>query len=386
MMTPYAKSICHISSVHAAGDPRVRLKEVRSVSYCYKYAYFVTGDMDAEYKEEEPKSLKVIKVYPGKKGRLVRIFVTAPRCIFKALRTKSDIYHIHDPELLLWAWILRLSGSAVVYDIHEDYVTSISQKSYIPEIFRSRVGQLFGFLEKLLSKSFFKVIAESYYKERFPSAVPILNYPILKDLLPVQAFSPDANSVIYTGNVTPDRGALLMAGFHQCSERYDVRFIGRCSPDLYKEFSKDSLSQQKNSPQVEGVGHFVEFSQIIASYAQGNWLAGIAVFPDTEHYRGKELTKFFEYMAVGLPIIASNFPVWKKLIEDQGVGICVPPGDNEAVEKALDWLKEHPQEALAMSRRGKELARTKYSWESQAEKLIDFYQNILDQKKKPSST
>jgi glycosyltransferase involved in cell wall biosynthesis len=104
------------------------------------------------------------------------------------------------------------------------------------------------------------------------------------------------------------------------------------------------------------------------------------LFPNTEHYREKELTKFFEYMAVGLPIIASDFPVWKRLIEDQGVGICVPPGDNQSIESALNWLKANPGEAQEMGRRGKELARTQYSWESQAARLIDFYEEILGER------
>ncbi|WP_372997154.1 glycosyltransferase [Marinobacter sp.] len=172
-----------------------------------------------------------------------------------------------------------------------------------------------------------------------------------------------------------------MADFGACSNKYKVTAIGRCSEELAARLVKMDGDHNAASIELRGVGRFVEFADIIGAYSEGGWLAGIALFPDTVHYREKELTKFFEYMAVGLPIVASNFPVWKTLIEDQGVGICVNPDDNEAIEKALDWLRDHPEEAAEMGRRGKRLAREKYSWDSQAENLIGLYQEIMDKKR-----
>lgn len=372
--------------MHASGDPRVRLKEIRSVSTSYHKVFYITGDLDARHLVDEPKNIEIIKIYPGRRYRLLRFFLTTPLSMLKAYGLKCDIIHIHDPELIPFAWLLSWTGASVVYDIHEDYVTSVAQKKYLPKPLNRITSKLVGAIEKSVTRNFYKVIAEKYYQSRFPSAIKILNYPILKDLLPINAFSVESNCVLYTGNVTPDRGAFLMAGFHANSDEYVIHFVGRCSLELSDKIKAVSADCDQEPPSIKGVGHFVDFSEIVRAYAEGKWLAGIAVFPDTEHYREKELTKFFEYMAVGLPIIASDFPVWKELIEGQGVGICVSPGDDQAISDALDWLLANPEKAFAMSQKGKELAKKKYSWESQAEKLTAFYEDILDQQKKRKST
>jgi glycosyltransferase involved in cell wall biosynthesis len=368
--------ILHISSVHSSSDPRIRLKEIKSLSDRYGHIFFVTGDLDASNKFSEDDRVKIVKVWPGRKNKFRRFLFTSPLCIFRALKLRPDICHLHDPELLIWAWIFKMFGVDVVYDIHEDYVSAVSQKNYIPRFFRSFAGKMVGSIENFLSSNYYRVIAEKYYSRRFPDAEPILNYPILENLLTVCAYSQNASSALYAGNVTPDRGGLAMAEFNAYSSKFDIKAVGRCAPGFYDHLRLYADERNSKPIEVKGIGYFVEFSDIIVEYAKGAWLAGVALFPDTGHYREKELTKFFEYMAVGLPIIASDFPVWKKLIEDQGVGICVPPGDNEAIESALDWLRSHPEKAEEMSRRGKELARRKYSWESQAHRLIDLYERI----------
>jgi glycosyltransferase involved in cell wall biosynthesis len=127
---------------------------------------------------------------------------------------------------------------------------------------------------------------------------------------------------------------------------------------------------------IHGAGRYVPFKEITALYRGGGWLAGLALFPDTPHYREKELTKFFEYMAFGLPIVASDFPAWKALIEGHGVGLCVNAGSTGSINAGLIWLREHPDEARAMGERGRTLVRTTFNWEREAARLVEFYQTL----------
>jgi glycosyltransferase involved in cell wall biosynthesis len=126
-----------------------------------------------------------------------------------------------------------------------------------------------------------------------------------------------------------------------------------------------------------GDGGYVCFERIVDQYRSGNWLAGLATFPDTAHYREKELTKFFEYMAVGLPIIASDFPAWRRLIEDSGVGLCVDPESPRGAAEAIEWLRRNPTEAMRMGERGRELVRSEYNWEKEGRKLVGFYRSLI---------
>ena len=82
-------------------------------------------------------------------------------------------------------------------------------------------------------------------------------------------------------------------------------------------------------------------------------------------------------MAAGLPIVASGFPVWRRLIEGERVGICVDPEDPRAAADAVLWLQQHPGEARAMGERGREAVARRYNWASQAERLVGLYRDLL---------
>ena len=110
----------------------------------------------------------------------------------------------------------------------------------------------------------------------------------------------------------------------------------------------------------------------------GGVRAGLATLRPTQKYQDAYPVKMFEYMAAGLPVIASDFPLWRRLMERGGkCGILVNPQDPQAIAQAMQWILEHPAEAEEMGRRGREAARQHYNWEREAEKLIALYQDLL---------
>jgi len=82
-------------------------------------------------------------------------------------------------------------------------------------------------------------------------------------------------------------------------------------------------------------------------------------------------------MLLGLPIIVSNFPLYEAIVKESNCGIAVNPSSEEEIYKAMKWMHDHKEEALAMGQRGKQKATEKYSWESEFSKLIGFYETIL---------
>jgi len=87
--------------------------------------------------------------------------------------------------------------------------------------------------------------------------------------------------------------------------------------------------------------------------------------------------KIFEYMIAGLPVIASNFPLWKEIVEGNNCGICVNPLDPKEIANAIKYLIDHPDEARAMGENGRRSVLEKYNWEKESEKLIRLYEEIL---------
>ena len=87
--------------------------------------------------------------------------------------------------------------------------------------------------------------------------------------------------------------------------------------------------------------------------------------------------KMFEYMAAGLPVIASNFPLWKKIIEGNQCGLCVAPLDPQAIADAIDYLLVHPEEAERMGRNGQKAVQERYNWGLEELKLTSLYDSLI---------
>jgi glycosyltransferase involved in cell wall biosynthesis len=90
--------------------------------------------------------------------------------------------------------------------------------------------------------------------------------------------------------------------------------------------------------------------------------------------------KMFEYMAAGIPVIASNFPLWRQIVEGNQCGLCVDPLNPKAIAGAIDYLIMNPEIAKRMGENGKKAVIEKYNWPVQAIKLTDFYRTISNEK------
>ena len=84
--------------------------------------------------------------------------------------------------------------------------------------------------------------------------------------------------------------------------------------------------------------------------------------------------KLFEYMTARIPVIASDFPQWREMIEGVGCGLVVNPLVPIAIAEAIRWLLTHSEQAEAMGQRGRDAVLSSYRWECEADKLLGIYQ------------
>ena len=372
------KKVVHLTTVHHPFDTRIYHKECLSL---HKAGYNVSLIVALANKKngEEVVTKDGIRLIATKKrkSRLARMILSTWKTYRLAKKENADYYHFHDPELLWVGWLLKNKNNHVIYDVHEDYYTGILQKDYLKRPIKKIVAKLYDIIEKFFIKCMDIALAEKYYQERYPQGKQILNYPILdQTLLQVKRNTEKpSNTLIYTGNVTEVRGSYLHAKLPKLPSKSEVYFYGKCDRSIAERMNAMAGSASDRL-HFTGIDRFVEREDIDQAYLEKNWLAGLAIFPPTEHYKRKELTKFFEYMTAGIPIICSNFPVWQKFIDRYRCGLTVDPNNPEEWEQAINYLKNYPDERQEMIDNGRRAIKNELNWQAEEEKLLTWYYRL----------
>lgn len=366
------EKVVQLSSAHSNFDNRIFNKISKSLA---SHGYDV--DLIIQHSKDETVDGVNIKALPIVGGRLRRITKILPRLFFKCIDyPPRTIFHFHDPELILVGLLLKLFGYRVIYDIHEDYAEGVHQKKYLPQRLKQFFLSMATFFESLAYKNLYTIIAERYYEERFPESLKVLNYPIIEWAKNLKIERKNPTNILYTGSITFDRGAVNhidLLGY--LDSQVKLKMVGVCAFPVYEKL-RELVEPDLDRLEIVGVSRLVPFNEIIHEYEKEEWLAGMAIFPKSKFYERKHLTKFFEYMAAGLPIIYSDFPEWKELLGPLNVGISVNPDcPIEAVE-AIKKLKESPQLRVQMAKNGREAVFNSYNWKNEEEKLLSFYKEI----------
>ena len=372
--------IVHISSVHSWKDPRIFLKQCRSLAAQGFDVHLLTPD-SLDEKQNGVQLHRVWNLDPAKLKKSILAKLFRPVKLFKMARSlKPDVIHFHDPELIPWALVHRAMGYTMVYDIHEDNMTVIRHRNYIPSYLKGLLASLVGCIEGLAHSVMPTILAEAYYQRRFPKGIIVANYQnisVKKEEISLESGPINIKGeshVLYTGNIEIERGVLkYIEGIRGTSNVY-LHLIGRT---YQRTFDKTIDAQKGLEDRIhwEGLASYVPFSRILERYAERNWLAGLVVFPYSDHYKDKYPTKFFEYMAFGIPIIYTDFSEWKNLLDPLEVGIAVNPEKPAELISALDTLKG--DKALWQSYAKNALYHSKkFSWDHEASKLTTLYNEL----------
>lgn len=372
------KKICILSSVHPALDVRIFYREARTL---VQAGYHVT--LIAQHnKNEIVDGIKIIAL-PEPKNRSSRIFKTTWKLFNLAKRQKADIYHFHDPELMPTGVSLKICTKAkVIYDVHEDVPKQILAKHWIPRLLRRFISIFFNFFEKSASKLFDYIITatpdiKNNFKQR--KVIDIKNYPIL-DFIPKVIQKNDVKQkkkqycLIYTGwALTKERGVKeIIQSLNFINQNYRVKLkliFAFCNKNFENE-----LKNLDKSRSVEFIGHLSP-QEVYKNLPQVD--IGLECAHPTYSYLASLPIKIFEYMAMGLPIIASNFPLWGKIIKRNNCGLIVNPLDPKEIARAIEYLIEHPKEVRIMGENGKKAVLEKYNWENESKKLLRVYEELL---------
>jgi glycosyltransferase involved in cell wall biosynthesis len=368
------KKICHLTSVHPPFDIRIFHKECKTLSQAGYQVVLIAP----HHEEEEVDGVRIWPL-PKAKSRLKRMTKIQWKLYKEALKQDADIFHFHDLELMVAGLLLKLRGKRVIYDVHEDYSLSLLSREWIPSWLRRMVAQMVACGEWLGVKFFDGVVAATpHIAKRFPTikTITVQNFPFFEQSTknPIIPYQHKGKIVAYVGVVSELRGAKemveAMALLPKCLDAR-LKIAGIFSPVGLENEAKKSPGWNR----VDFLGWQVH-EDAMAMLREAR--VGLILFHAVPNHTKAQPNKLFEYMSVGIPIIASDFPLWRGIIEKIGCGILVNPLDPEAIAKTIQWLIEHPTEAEEMGKEGQEAIRRYYNWDAEAKNLLTFYENLLN--------
>jgi len=308
--------ITHLTSAHPRYDTRIFIKMCSSLSKInnYKVSLVISDGKGNENKN----GVEIIDI--GKEeGRLNRIFKTTKQIYEKAVELDSDIYHLHDPELIPIGLKLKKLGKRVIFDSHEDVPKQIMAKHYLNSVTKRIASFIYKNYERRNLRKFdFVISATPIIRDKFLSygckSIDINNYPLLQEFHHVEMQQKNKKQIAYIGALYNTRGIKEIVKALEYID--DVKLV-LAGIFFTKEF-EDEVKLLKGWNKVDFRG-FVDRNEV--DKILQNSVLGLVTLHPTPSYIESLPVKMFEYMSAKIPVIASDFDYWKSIINTYKCGI-----------------------------------------------------------------
>lgn len=365
--------IVHITTAHKRYDSRIFYKECISLQRKFNDVTLIVADGKGD---EIKEGIHIIDVGLCN-NRAKRVIISSKKVIKKAITQNADIYHFHDPDLLIEARKLYKLGK-VIFDSHEDFPKLMLQRPYIPKLLRKALFLIAAHIEKKTYRKLSAIVtATENIENKFLTygknpVVTVRNYPIINSISE-QDKKNSSNcefTACYVGGLTAIRGVKEMI---LASEKANIKLIlaGPFDDSNFYEQMK-SLPGWKN---VEYLG-IVEHSELKQKvYSRSD--VGLNMLLSAPNHTEAIPIKQLEYMAEGLPVIATkHIKFCVDVTNETNCGILVTPENIEECANAIEILKNDVQQRRNMGESGKKFALNKYNWDKEKEKLIGLYMSL----------
>lgn len=409
--------ICHVSSAHKPFDSRIFEKEATSLAANGYDVSLVVSNID----DQEKNSVKIFGVKYKSQSRLYRFIKGAKLVCKRAAELKAEVYHLHDPELLFRVgYLKRKTKAKIIFDSHEDIFNILLDRDYIPKAAKKIILPIIRyFLARELKKVDAIVVVTPEFLETYKGLAPkmelISNFPKLLDIPedePVgeaaasEAVEPLATAVAAAEHVAAEATECAVAAFPETSA--PAQYRGGSKPNLIfvggilrlwnisrildaiegidctlsicgikDEAYLKELEQHSQWHKVNYMG-FLNRPRLYQEYKKAD--LGLAVMlpraNNVDNSGTLGVIKFFEYMMVPIPIVASNFPRWKNIIESGDCGLSVDPFSVQEIREAIKELLKDRGEWERRAKNARHLAETKYNWKTEEAKLLSLYRSL----------
>jgi glycosyltransferase involved in cell wall biosynthesis len=365
--------VCYFTS-KPVSDARIFEKVSTTLVNAGYEVYIVTPNVKNEIKN----GVNIIGFPYSKHGLINRIFIL-PRLLYnKALEINAEIYQFNDPASLIYGSKLKKKGKKVIFDSIEDHPTLIFEKKIFPYLIQYLISKFYTLYEFYYCKKFDGIISCYHWtdlrlKKACENSQLIFNFPILKNFIE----SRDKNSgrtICYAGLFSKMWYIQNILTAMNSIENIQFILAGNLADEAYMKSLKNHLSWRKVN-YLGQVNHQDVYEKIYSKSSIG--IALLDYIPLCKYNIGNlSNNKLFEYMMAGLPVICTDFILWKEVVEKNNCGICVNPRNISEIIDAINYLLNNPEIAMQMGRNGRDAVFKEYNWNTQTQKLLSVYEKI----------
>lgn len=367
-------NICMATVAHQAFDHRIFHKEAKS-AVAAGHAVTLIAPAD---KDEVRDGVRILAV-PRWFGPIGRVRA-AIQVFWRGCRTKADIYHFHDPELMPFFWIVRaVKRKKVVADIHEYFPQVIQARTWIPPVLRRAAGAILRGLDAVNARLVDAVVVVT------PSMVPLF---------------PGAGRCIVVRNMASMEFG-LNAYQMNLEREYDVAHLGSMTSSRARMIARvaEELERRKVPCEWLLLGISDEGATWLRRNTTPNIFERLHCVPHISHdhvpcylkackvgfnyhpYEARFLVsiplKIFEYLCCGLPVVCTALPHVAEFMEEVDCGELVADNEPSSFADAIESLLKNPSLAREKARRGHEAILRQHCWEREAEKLMKLYDDLI---------
>jgi len=374
------RRVLFVGSVPAAHHPRHHHRLAAALG---EAGYDVTTLTPPDLTREGQLDAVPVEYLPTRRGRLQRM-LSGPLTILAAARRRPACVHVVSLDLLPWAALLRLSRRcAVLYDSNEEYASMMLIKEWLPAWARPALERATAWAEPFLARRVDAATTalpatQEHFVRSGVRSVLVRNFPPASLAEPVTR-CPEFRWDVLVGGSLPEDQIPLLAETTAALERMDLPALrwlvaARNYGPRERKLLETALAGAGVQDRFE-LRYNVPFAEMKAIMDASR--IGFVLYPSDVNYGARIPLRIFEYMARGLPFVASDLETTSHYTRGRGVAELVPAGDPEAYAEAIAALLRDPERQQEMSRRGPALARDEYNWQRESAKLIALYEEVL---------
>jgi glycosyltransferase involved in cell wall biosynthesis len=303
------------------------------------------------------------------------------RAILFGMKTRRNVIVAHNLDTLFPALVISsLRGGRVLYRAHE----------LCSELEGLSLAKYWRMLEKkLVPRADLVVVpneerASIIKKELGARAIVVVqNCPpyssparnnILHKVLQMKGYSPELIA-LYQGRFGEDRCTdELVAAVPYLSGNITLVLLGHAP--------KDYISQLKDKVSKLGIAHRVAILDPVPYDDVVNYTTsadlGIVFYRNSSrnnYYCAPN--KLYEYFMAGLPVVASDFPGLRALVQESGAGLVANPEEPKQIAMAINKILTDQNLATKMSKTSLRNA-TLLNWEIEGTRLFEAYRSLVD--------